>query len=261
MALKAILEKVDDLSDELKKQYKEKDGKFYLDVSSVAGFALEDIQGLKKSLQGERDSVSGLKKELKDYKEIGTIEDVRDGMDKVKDFDKMTPETKVKEQIDSAIGKAEKQWIKKFDKQELQRSNLLNHVQDLAVVATATTAINEKKGSVELLLPHVKNNIKLNFADDDYKSFDTVVIDRDGQTKMTNKQGSTDKMGIDEYVGEMASNKTFQRAFDGTGRTGSGGMPPQTDSSSSLSEEQLLKLEPVERMKVIRRKEQATSQD
>jgi len=60
--LKSVLDKLDGLSEDVKKEYTEKDGMFYLQVEGVDGLELADVGGLRKVL----DEVKAERKQLKD---------------------------------------------------------------------------------------------------------------------------------------------------------------------------------------------------
>ena len=63
--LKAMLDSLEGISDGDKGHYVEKDGKFFLDVGPVGGWALEDVAGLKTALGTERDSTKKATDSLK----------------------------------------------------------------------------------------------------------------------------------------------------------------------------------------------------
>ena len=64
MSLKAVLTSIEGLAEDIVAHYKEKDGKFYLDVTSVDGLALEDVTALKTTIKTLRTSEKTLRKDV-----------------------------------------------------------------------------------------------------------------------------------------------------------------------------------------------------
>lgn len=149
MALKALLNSLEGLTDEIKAHYtKTGDGNFRLDVTPTGGLALEDVKGLTAQL--------------------ATV------------------------MIDQA----------------------------------ATKAIADRKGSIDLLLPHVRASSRLKTDGDG--EFYIEVVDAAGIPQIGNAKG--DPMTIDQFVESMRQSDVFVRAFDGSGAS-VGGSPPNAGTN------------------------------
>ena len=83
--------------------------------------------------------------------------------------------------------------------------------------AEAIRALAKYSDSPELLLPHVKAQMKVIEQDGELHA---RVVDAAGSVRI-GKQGTT-PMTLDELAEEMGNNKTFALAFRGTGSSGGG---------------------------------------
>tara|TARA_R110002096_G_scaffold69513_10_gene166865 strand:- start:1101 stop:1907 length:807 start_codon:yes stop_codon:yes gene_type:complete len=229
--MKAIItnEERDALDDSLQSHYSPiEDGKHLLNVDPVDGFALENVEGLKSSLSKERGNTRDTLSALKAFEGLDAAE-ARAAIEKASEMDGWTPQDKVAEQI----ARREKQLIAKYDKdsKEMGESNahLTSQLEKHLVEASAITALTKHKGSVELLLPHVKSSTRV--ERDGSGNFVARIVDRDGHPRISMKTGSQEPMSIDELVEGMKSNDTFAPAFAGSGATGSGSAGNRTGSA------------------------------
>lgn len=219
MKLKAVLTSLEDLSDELKALYEEKDGKFYLQVEPVEGWSLEDVQGLKSSLAKERENVGKLEADLKKFEDIDPKK-ARDALSKVEEMAGWTPEEKVREQIEAREKKLVEKHSRELEERDSKVSTLTTQLEKHLVESAATAALTKHKGNVELLLPHVRSQVRVEA--DKEGNFTARVVGPDGTPRLSPKQGSTDQMSIDELVETMREMPTYAAAFEGTGASGSG---------------------------------------
>lgn len=84
---------------------------------------------------------------------------------------------------------------------------------------SATEALAESKGSVQLLLPHVKAHTKVVQDGDDYV---VRVVDAQGDFRSDGKGGF---MSVKDLVAEMKTQETFGRAFESESSGGTGARP------------------------------------
>lgn len=84
--------------------------------------------------------------------------------------------------------------------------------------AAATSAIAELKGVPALLLPHIRDRVKVEEKDGE---FSVVVLDEDRKTPKLN--ATNQPMSIKELVAAMREDETFGRAFEAPGGSGGGG--------------------------------------
>lgn len=220
MALKAILAALDGLDDATKALYVEKDGKFVLDVEPADGFSLEDVSGLKTALGKERtraDKAEGLIGKFKDL----DPDKARKALDEVEELKKLDPNKEADKIANTKFEAAKAQLLEKHNG-EMQAlkdrdSHLTKTIEGLLIDAAATSALAEAKGSVELLLPHVRAHTRVKEVDG---KFAVEVVDKDGNAKIADSKGTP--MDIKGLVAEMRQSEAFGRAFEGSGQTGTG---------------------------------------
>jgi hypothetical protein len=226
MALKAILEKLEDAPEAVRDQYragtKEEgaEGKFVLSVEGVGGFALENVDGLKSALSKERTAVGSLTKTLEKFKDIDP-DKAREALGKVDELSKIDPEKEADKIVSTRLDALKGQLVEKHNNELASRDQRINAltgtVDDLVRRQQATAAIAEAKGSIELLLPHVLAQSRSVEKDGKWS---VEVIDKDGNARIGDSAGAP--MSLSGLVAEMRKSETFSRAFDGDGHSGSG---------------------------------------
>lgn len=225
MALSAILDSLDGLSDPIKAEYKQReDGKYVLDVTPVGTVALEDIGGLKSTIQTLRTETGNLKTTLKKFEGIDP-EAAASALSKLKEWGDMDPDKKAAD----LLKVKETQLTTKFKdletKLSTERDAAIKQLDHHLRVAALTQEIAKKKGNAELLLPHVLAQTKLRSTD---KGHIVEVIDAEGNSRISPVGNSTDPMTIQQLIEEMGTK--FPSAFEASGATGGGstggGKPP-----------------------------------
>ena len=195
---------------------------FVLQVETADGLELVNATNLRTALQKERGSVATLRGQLKSFD--GIIEELGD---KINNLDDETLKKELQSHKDTLTAKFEtdKRQLSAKHQTELgkltENNKILNNqLTDNLVTSAATKAIADEKGSVDLLLPLVKSMMKMKALDDG--RLVVVIVDKDGNERISPKSGSTDPMKVDELVAEMKTNTKVGRAFDGTQSSGSG---------------------------------------
>ena len=229
MPLKAIVTTLDGLSEELKKEYKSKDGKFYLDVSEVDGYALEDARNLKSALARERESAREANDKLKSLADFD-IDAAKEALRKVKEWQDSPPEKKFEEQFKAREEQLLKKHKTEIDTKDGSIKDLTSQLEEQLITASATQAIAAKKGSIDLLLPIVARQTRIRRVSDG--RFIVEVLDDKKQPRISSKQGSQDAMSIGELVDEMSKTEVYGRAFDGTGNSGTGAVSGVTKGAN-----------------------------
>lgn len=217
MALKAIVESLEGLSEDVAAEYSQReDGKFQLQVDAIGGLELADTAGLKSALQKERQSVADLKGEVKKYGDLDP-DAAREALTKVEQLGEMTPTEKVEQQIRTRTEKLVAQH--NADKATLEKTidGLKGQLSANLIDVAATAALNELGGNVRLLLPHVRGMTRMRQTDDG--RFVAEVLDENGQVEI---DGQGNPLTIPKLVEKMKSDDTFAPAFKGSGATGSG---------------------------------------
>lgn len=190
--------------------YAEKDGRFVLDAEGV-----EDTSGLKSALQRERDERKAAKEALKAF----------EGIDPEEARSLLTNKKKAEEDALKQAGKWEEmksqivsEWEKKLDPLAKERDRYRAAVDRYLIDAQATAAIAEHKGVPALLLPHVKQHIRVV---EENGEFVARVVDANGNPRIGDAQGNP--MTISQLVErDFKQNDIFGRAFEASGAAGSG---------------------------------------
>ncbi len=217
MALRALVDSVDGLHESVVEHYsKGDDGKYRLDVTEVAGLALEDISGLRTGLEKERQKSRDLETKLTSFKDIDP-KNVQDLEAKVKEMNNWTPDDKVQSKIEASVAEVVKQHETKLENMTKRETSLLSALNKELVASKVVKAITDHKGSVELLESIVSQNVRMRENADG--SFSTEIVKADG-TQRLNSKG--DALGMSDFVKELKNDKNYARAFDGSDTSGGG---------------------------------------
>ena len=244
--LKAVLENLDGLSDEIKAHYASKDGKFILDVAKTNGLGLENVDGLKSTVEKLRASEKALQTEIKTtedaLKSAQTIhkeyiakydgidaEQARSALSKIDDIKNWNGEEKVKEAVQSAVTQIEQKMQTKLDEVVKQNTTTVESLQnDLAdsqsqlqeaiVTTKIVEAISKENGNVDVLMPHVRNQVAM--VKDGHGKWKPEVHKADGTPRIGDSVGND--MTITQLVQEMKSQETFAGCFSGANSSGTG---------------------------------------
>lgn len=223
MAIKAVVETTDGLDDALKGLYVERDGKFVLDVEPVDGIALEDVTGLKTALGKERTTRETLEKQVIKFKDIDP-DKAREALAKLDELAQIDPAKEADKIANTKFEAAKAQLLEKHTGEITTRDERISHltktVESLLIDQAATAAIAEAKGSVDLLLPHVRSHTRVKEVEG---RFTVEVIDKDGNVKIADAKGAP--QDIKGLIAEMKASEIFGRAFEASGNTGSGKQP------------------------------------
>jgi len=246
MALKAILDNLDGLAADIAKEYKKRDDdKYVLDVTSVDGLELAEVTKLQSALSKERENNRKSADQLKAFDNLDPAK-AREALKKVEEMATWTPEQKVKEQIEAVKASIIEAHGKEKAKLEEKLTKLTKSLEEAMIVSVASQSLAEQKGSVRLLMPHIRQQTRLREADG---KFLVEVLGVDGNPRLMGSDGHP--MSIGELVAEMKTQSDFASAFEGTGATGSGAVGSSTPKGR-VSFDELGKLSPAERLKKAR---------
>lgn len=246
--LKAVLskEKFDSLDDVTKALYKEKDGNYILDVQKTDGYNLENVDGLKNTVEKLRASEKVLQSEVKvaeealktaqaSHKETMAkydgidAEAARSALSKIDDIKNWDGETKVREAVAVAIQEIEQKAKIKLDEVVKQHSTTVdglqvelkesqNQLQEAIVTSKIIEAISAEGGNVNVLMPHVKNQVKM--VKDGHGKWKPEVQKADGTPRIGDSAGND--MTVIQLVQEMKTQDTFAGCFPGANQSGTG---------------------------------------
>lgn len=246
MALKPILDSIDNLPADVKKEYKkveggEHDGKYMLDVTETDGWALENVKGLKKSLSSartERDAAARI------VKELGDDFDIEQYKEALKELEALRKSAKSKvgaEEVEAAKKQLKEKYEKEIKDKDTQLTQRESEISELLITNEAIRALTVHEAiSVKMLLPHVLSACRV-IRDPSTGKPTAVVMQEDGKTpRISLKQGSDKNMSIDEFVESMKKEKDFAPAFKGHGTKGIGtdnkGGKPENNGAARHSE-------------------------
>jgi len=233
MALKMLVEKIDDVEEANRPLYVEKDGKFRLDVDGY-----EDIAPLKAQLTrvnrenaSRRVAVERFEKLGKTADELEEIlaqfDEMREKIEaghKPEDLDlirKQAAETATKEAA-KAIKKAQDEATTAAQERDAIRTQYERSATNTAVLA----AITEHKGNLKLLEHRVLHYVRPKQEDGRLR---LRVVDDNGEERFNSKG---EPMTPSELVAEMAQQDEFAGAFAGSGNSGGGTKPAASGSGS-----------------------------
>lgn len=223
------------LSEELQKEYKADGDNFVLDVIAVDGLALENVTGLKKTVEKLRVSEKDLTNSVKAQTDALAAEkakfagidatQAREAMDKIADIKNWDGETKIAEAV-KEVETRHKSILEELNTKhkeavtglEASVTSTTEQLHEEIVTSKITRAIHEADGNVELLLPHVKNQVRMTKNSDG--KFIPEVVYENQTPRIGDNEGNP--MTITQLVGEMKGKATFAGAFKGVNSTGSG---------------------------------------
>jgi DNA-binding transcriptional MerR regulator len=210
------VDSLDNLPAEAKALYTHGEGgKFVIDPTMAK---LLDVAPLNNALTKERGVTKELQKLIAGFKALGdTPEEIREKLDALNTEDpekKTAPDAKVlREKLKAEYDTALKTEIGKKDEHLTKMQRSLNKY---LVEREAIAALAKHKGSADLLLPHVLSKVGVVEEDGEFVA---RVLDRDGEAASDGRGGFK---SIDALVQEMRADERFARAFDASGRGGTG---------------------------------------
>lgn len=192
----------------------------YVPAENGAGFKFHPefqghIHGLTSALDKERKASKDATKQISAWTALG--ESPEAVQQRILELQEAT----------TKAGEGKTNWEKlKADLESGHKRNLSDKDKELAAMSAtlesylvdneATAAIAEQKGSVALLLPHVKSHVRVLKENGQY----TVrVVDKEGDPRGDGKGGF---MTIKDLIAEMKTSDVYGRAFEATGNTGGG---------------------------------------
>jgi len=222
MTLAAVINKeaYDTLEDVIKAEYIEnpkEPGKFIPDIKPMDGFEFANTAALKSALETERHTGAESVKALKVFDGIDA-KAAKVAIAKYEEFKNLDPDAKAKEQFEGMKGDLITAHTTEMATMQQVVDASMGQLRTNLIDAQATKAIQEAGGSIELLLPHVKQHVKMKQVDD---KFVAEVVNAEGVARIAGSAGTA--MTITQLVEEMKSKDSFGAAFSGTGNSGSGG--------------------------------------
>lgn len=234
------VEALDKVPGEFRHLYEQLDGKYKIAEPHLP--VANAVNGLNKSLRSAREDAKRNKPiDLSPLADFGATPaeiraNVQTKLQELQDTIAKTPDQKV------ALDNLRNDMLKAFDGEKkplMQKTEAYrNQLYTLLVDNQATSAIAELKGVPKLLLPFVKQNVKVV---EENGEFNVCVVDVQGERRYSGVNGSP--MTIKDLVAEMKTQTEFARLFDSEAPQGGGKVPGSgtrlpSPSSAPLSSNQ-----------------------
>lgn len=220
--LPAIRENLEELTEEEQKHYVERDGKFFLEVEAAEGIALEDVKGLKTTIETLRGTERKLNADLttirEKYEDIDPDE-ARNAIKKFAEVKDWNGDQKIAEAVDASKRELVKAHKKEVEVLQEDLADTQTQLTDAIVNTKIVEALQKEEGNVELLLPHVKKHVRM--VKNTAGKWMPEVVNDNNEPKVGDSEGNP--MTITQYIQDMKTQKTFAAAFPGANSTGTGG--------------------------------------
>lgn len=211
------VESVDTVPEPYRGLYTQGESGFTLD--SALGKRFSDAQGAITALSKERRTLGSVKSELGKFQALGL------SIEEIQELAKLRGE---KAQGDGKDEKGEAEW------KRMREQLLTTHQRDIAerdkryedlqgkyrsriAMTEAQAALSELKGSARLLMPQVRDALKV--VEGEGGELEVRVLDKHGNERIGN---SGAYLTVKEYVAELKADPEFAIAFEGSGARGAG---------------------------------------
>ena len=241
MALKVIIDSLDDVDEALRGLYKKSGDKFMLDVTNIDNHPT--VSGLSKTMKDERDARKKFEKSLKELEKKTKGVD----LDALKDFDledyksnlidlenlkkekskqnnKKLKDKEQWEKLETQLQDDHKDDVKKLNdthsaellsyKTKLEEVTINKDTEIDKMFASLEDQLRDKeiisalalaKGNITVLMPHVLDHVKI--IKDDSGEYVARVIDSNGTNRITDSGAN---MTISDFVTELKEKPEFQ---------------------------------------------------
>jgi hypothetical protein len=191
-----------------------------LDVTTSAGYGLDNVEALKSNLGREKARADSAESTVSAFGDLKP-DDVKNKLEKLSSLEKLDPTKeadKIAEQKFEAM-KADLLSQHENEKKPLKEraDKLFSELDNAKRIQAATAAIVDAGGQPDVLLPHVLGSTK--FVEKDGK-FDVLVVDKEGNPRIGDAAGS--HMSLTQLVDEFKTKDAFAPLFAASGATGGG---------------------------------------
>lgn len=228
----------DKLDENAKALYKKQpNGKFKLDVEELDG--IDDPQDMRSRLGRANQEAGNRRTQIEKWERLGkTPDEIQALLDA--QAQREQEDLEKKGQWDTLKNQMVEQHTNEKNTLITERDNAFKEVNNYVAENAALAAIQEYKGSVKVLLPHVLSRVKVQKDEATGKRIATV-LGEDGNPRV-NAEGKF--ITPADLVKEMRADTEFSRAFEGPpgggggtppGSGGGGGTPPGSKKRSEMS--------------------------
>jgi hypothetical protein len=231
MVLRLRADKIDEIPEGLRPKAKDVAGGGY-EVADLGGYEVEKVDGLRTALGNERQVRVKLRDALRAYgytvADDGTIKAIegeaidaqvaRDALEKVRTGKLQSPEAieDFKRQFSEKLETERAEWRRKLSVMEKAVADEFVDREAMAQIK----ALGGNDATAKLIMPIVRLRTKVELTDGRVSA---VALNDKGQPIISKKSGSTDPMGIAEFVATLKQDKDYASAWPVTTAGGSGG--------------------------------------
>lgn len=198
-------------------------------ISETSKGLVDAISGLSKSLKAARRDAAqkGAKVDFSQLADFGDFQDLDGVKAHLTDLQsQLAAAAGGKVNLDKMKADMEKAFATKEQGYKDGSAKMQRTLEKYLIESTAVGALAANKGNAALLLPHVKNRVKVVEDGEDYV---VRVLDDAGDFRGDGKGGF---MTIADLVTEMKSHKDFAAAFESEAPRGSGAKPGTMERSA-----------------------------
>lgn len=248
MALKAVIteDEFNGLDESTQEHYEEHDGSYFLKVEPVGGIALEDVSGLKSTLNDWKTKASKLRKDKEKWSTVlpedATPEQIRDALEKVSEMDDWDPDKKnaewrererkkLEEALKKETEKLAREYTTEIQGREQRISSLTQQIIQDKKTAARAQALAEQGGDPYLLGPLLDSRLHP-LTDDDGNIIGIGVVDDKGEVMMSGPL-NREPMTPAQFVEHLRDDERYAPAFGATRASGSGARTSENNHRSS----------------------------
>ncbi len=227
--LLTVIEKKEDVPEKYADAYREDNGRYFLNGTAVGNVEIADTGALKNALNSERKAKEDAVKIAKAYEKYDgkDLDAALDALGRLDEINKGNVDVaaETKRQLDAQAKQLVEQHNETLAASNAKSEKLMGKLRTLLIDNEAIRAINEAKGNVKNLLPHVRNRVKVIESGDD---FGIQVLTEQGEPAV---DGEAKPITIAALVSGFK--KDFAFAFKGAGSTGGGGAGKENIAGTS----------------------------
>lgn len=241
-----VVDSLDKVPQDFRGLYVEKEGKFSLDAEDPkVGAAVSAVTRLNEALKAARAEAKAKGKQavdlspLKDWGE--SPEEAASAIRaKIEELEAAAAGSKeAKLNLDKVKEELSKAHAKELSARDQKLSGYKAQLDKVLVENEAKSAIASMRGDVELLMPHLVNQVRPIEEDGEYRVY---VVDKAGDKRYSGVTGQP--MTIAELVSEFKASEKFGKLFESEAPSG-GGIKPQPRSSTQPASRTLSSVEKI----------------
>lgn len=220
MALKLVVDKLEDVAEAFRSLYVADGDKFRLDAEGIP-----DVGPLNKALNAERRRAEALEKKVSAWEKAGkTPEEIEsliaaNTQAENEKLEKAGEWQKLRDQMNAEHAKVVKGLQDQIAAKDGEVKTIKSRMEGFLIQSQATAAIAAAKGVPELLLPHVQKHVKIV---EEHGEPVLRVVDAQGGPRVN---GKGEPLPLSDLITELKASDLYGRAFEGSGSSGSGAPP------------------------------------